>query len=202
MAKNQNFVKGMLQNNLKSEGREMIDWMFFDSVITVASTTATFSFFQNTLGTVGVNRTNMKSAGQFPNPQSFAITEMGFRVQNLAGTPFFFAGGAAPTIHPCNVIFGSMTFKVKLEPSTDYEGYGFQFWDQLDYMNDTAAALGQQAYPALGYKTLKFKAPILIPPTRAFSVEATFTTPAAAQGYTAAGTPVYCWIKGLLRRNN
>lgn len=202
MAKSQNYVKGIMQNNLKGEGREMVDWMFYDSVLLTVSVNQTISLFQNTIGTAGIGRTNMKSAGQLPSPQSFIITEIGMRLLNTAGTPFFFAGGAAPTIHPANVIFGALTWNIKVEPSTDYEGHGSQFWSQLDYMNDTAAALGQQAYPQNGYKTVKLKAPILLPQNRAFSINANLTAPAAAQGFTAAGTPLYCFIKGLLRRNS
>jgi hypothetical protein len=93
-------------------------------------------------------------------------------------------------------------FDFRLEPSTDYEGHGLQVWEQMDYINDSGALLAVAGSPMLNYKPIKFKAPILIPPTRNFNVSLTLTTPAAAQGYVAATSKVYCYLKGLLRRNS
>jgi hypothetical protein len=202
MPKNGSIVKRALQNQMKGESREVIDWLFYDSVLTTVSVNQTLTLFQNTIGTAGIARTNMKAAGQLPSPQSFLVTEIGMKLFNTAGTPMFFAGGAAPTIHPANVIFGGMTWKIKVEPSTEYEGHGSQFWSELDYMNDTGTTLGVQTYPQEGFKSVKLKVPLLLISNRAFSVEVNFTAPAAAQGYTAAGTPLYCFLKGILRRNS
>jgi len=203
MPKNQNYVKGMLNNNLKSEGREMIDWIFYDSLTHTASVRQELVFFQNTIGTVGRIRTNMKSAGQLPNPQSFAVIELGFRVLNPIGTSLHMAGGAAPVVHPVNAIMNQATIDFKLEPSTDYETHGLEVWEQVDYMNDTNATLGVDtaSYCHAGFKPIRFKAPILIPSSRAFSVSLSFTAPADAGGLVAGTTKIYCYIKGLLRRN-
>jgi hypothetical protein len=195
--------KQMLANQLKGEGRENLDWILYDSLLTTASATQQLIFFQNALGTVGKARTNMQQAGQLPNPKTMFVTEIGCKVVNLNGTPLFFAGGAGPTIHFSNVLFNSMFFELRLDPATLYEGHGTEFWDQINYMNDTAATLGVAALPANNnLKTIKLKKPIIIPSTRSFSLVAQLTTPAAAVGYTAANTAIYFYLKGVMRRNN
>jgi hypothetical protein len=190
----------LLKNEIKSERPETVDWILYDSVLTVAAATQTLRLFTNSVGNVGINRTNMKNQGQLSGQQSFFITALKMVLRNTAGTPFFFAGGAGPTIHPANVVFGAMTFNLILDPVTKYEGHGGQLWEQKDYMNDTAAALGQQTYPESGFKAIKFNNPIVISPNKPFWIDVTLTTPAAAQGYTAAGTPLYCYLYGFLRR--
>lgn len=200
----QNYVRKMLQNNMNGEGRELIDWIFYDSLVHTASATQSLVFFQNTIGTTSRIRTNMKSAGQLPNPQSFAIIELGFRILNPIGTSFSMSGGAAPVVHPANAMMNQAYFDFKLEPSTDYEGHGLEIWNQVDYINDTGATLGVDAVPynQLGFKPVKFKAPILIPSSRSFSVILTLTAPADAGGLVAGTSKIYCYMKGLLRRNS
>lgn len=198
---NQNYVRNIKRNQLKNEGRVMIDWIFYDSLLTTVSVNQNLTFFQNTIGTVGIARTNMKSAGQLPSPQTFIITELWFRMFNADGTSFLFAGGAAPAVHPLNVIFNQMTWNIKVEPSIEYEGHGNQIWTQEDYLNDSGALLGVSNYPNNPWKSVKFKAPIPLIANRAFSVNVNLTAPAAAGGYTAANSKLYCFIKGLLRRN-
>ena len=201
MAKNQNYVRNILRNNLANEGREMIDWKFYDSLLTTVSISQNLTFFQNTIGTTSVDRTNMKSAGQLPSPQSFVITEIAFKLINADGTSLYYSGGATAAIHPANVIFSKFTWNIKVEPSIEYEGHGSDFWEEQGYLNDSGTTLAAWGYPNSPWKTVKFKAPILLIANRAFSVNVNLTAPAAAQGYTAANTRLYCYLKGLLRRN-
>jgi hypothetical protein len=200
---NQNIVKNILANNQKGEQRELMDWMLYDSILlATASANQTVTLFQNTVGSVGIARTNMKSAGMLPSPQSFIVTGITLFILNSDGTPFFFAGGAAPTVHPANVIFNQLTWKLRVDPSTDYEGAGFEFWDPIDYQNDTGTTLGvASSLTTKKWKEVKFKAPILLAANRAFSLEANFTTPAAATGYSITKTLLYAKLTGLLRRN-
>lgn len=196
---NQNYAKSLLMNTVKGEGREMVDWIFYDSLFMTASATQTLTFFQNTIGSVGRARTNMKSAGMLPSPQSFAVTELGFHTTSVL--PIFMSGGAAPAEHPENALYKAFTWDFILEPSRDYEGYGHEFWHPLSYLNDTAAALAQTIVPATPQKCRKFDVPILIPTNRAFSVVASFTLGADAGGFVAATSKLFCYIKGYLRRN-
>jgi hypothetical protein len=195
--------KRMLERQMQGEGRENIDWMIYDSLLTTAGATQQLIFFQNALGTVGKVRTNMQQAGQLPNPKTMFVTEIACKIVNLTGAPVFFSGGAAPTIHPFNVIFNSMFFEVRLDPATLYEGHGIDFFDQINYMNDTAAVLGVSTSPTNNtLRSIKLKKPIIIPSTRSFSLVAQITTPAAAQGYLAANTAIYFQLKGVMRRNS
>jgi len=191
----------LLRNQLTGERPETLDAVLYDSVLTVVSVTQTLRLFQNNIGAVGINRTNMKNSGSLPGSHNFFVTAIKMYLRNLAGTPFFFAGGAAPTIHPANVIFGSLSFNFVLDPISQYEGTGEQFWDQKDYINDTGTTLGIESNPKSGFKTLRFNNPVVIPANRAFWIDVTLTTPAAGLGYTAAGTPLYCALYGFLRRN-
>jgi hypothetical protein len=198
----QNYVKNILQNNLKGEQRELMDWTLYDSSLLAASVTQTILFFQNTEGTVGIERTNMTSAGMLPSPQSFIIIALRFYMLNADGTPFFFGGGAAPTVYPPNICFNRLTWKLKIDPSVDYKGHGMQFKDQVNYANDTAAALATASNITIEkYNWLKFKTAPILPANRAFSVEATLTTGAATQGFSITLTKLYCEMRGLLRRN-
>lgn len=200
---NQNIVKNILKNNTKGEQRELMDWMLYDSyLLATASANQTITLFQNTVGGVGIARTNMQSAGMLPSPKSFIITGISMFLLNSDGTPFFFAGGAGPSVHPANVIFNQMTWKLKVDPSTDYEGHGSEFWDSPDYMNDTVAVLGvAPVSPMKKWKTINFKAPVLLAANRSFNVEVNLTTPAAGTGYSITKTLLYCKLNGLLRRN-
>jgi len=200
---NQNSVKSILANNMKGEQRELMDWILYDSILlATASANQTVTLFQNTVGSVGIARTNMSSAGMLPSPQSFLVTGITMFILNSDGTPFFFAGGAGPSVHPANAIFNQMTWKLRVDPSTDYSGHGFEFWDAPDYMNDTVAVLGvAPVSPMKKWKQVKFKAPVLLAANRSFSLEANFTTPAAGTGYSITKTLLYCQFTGLLRRN-
>ena len=197
---NQNFVKSLLMNNVKGEGREMIDWEFYDSLHMTASVTQTLTFFQNTIGTVGRVRTNMKSAGSLPAPQSFACTGISFHTVSVLDE--YDAGGAAPSVMPKNALFSAFTWDFKLEPSTDFEGFGFDFWKPTMYMNNTGTTLGVAIIPREPYKIKKFDMPILVPTNRAFSVVATLTLPADVGGFVAATSNLYCTLYGYLRRNS
>jgi hypothetical protein len=198
----QNYVKNILQNNLKGEQRELMDWTLYDSSLLAASVTQTILFFQNTEGTVGIERTNMTSAGMLPSPQSFIIIALRFYLLNSDGTPIFFGGGVGPTVYPPNVIFNRFTWKLKIDPSIDYKGHGMQFKDQVNYFNDSAALLSNGSNLTIEkYNWLKFKTAPILPANRAFSVEATMTTPAAATGFSITKTLLYCEMRGLLRRN-
>jgi hypothetical protein len=197
-------VKGMIKKQLDSEGREVLGWIFYDSLTMVASSVNNLTFFQQTIGIVGRNRTNMKSAGSLPNPQSFLATKIGFKLVNPAGAPFFFDGGASPTVPSLWAIFNQMSFDVKVDPSNEYEGSGpLQMVKSPFYMNNGAAtSLGQAILPEQIYTEVKFAQPIMITSNRAFSVNVTLTTPAAGTGYTAATTLLYCYMTGVLRRNS
>lgn len=196
-----NYTKQLLQNTVSGEGREMIDWILYDSLPITASAVNSLVFFQNTIGGVTRNRTNMKSAGMLPSPQSFAVTEISFHVNNVL--PAFGAGGAAPTELPDNAIFKLFTWDFLLDPSRDYEGYGYEFHHPVEYWNDTATTLCINTFPLVPEKTKKFDVPILIPTARAFSVVATFTAPATAVGgFVTATSLMFCHLKGYLRRNS
>ena len=193
-------ARGLVNNKLRSERAEVKDYYFYDSVLTTVSIAQTLRLFQNTVGTTNIIRTNMKTAGAMPGGHDFLVTAMRLYMKNMAGTPFFFAGGAGPTIHPVNVLFGSLTWSFYIDPIIQYEGDGAQFWEQVDYVNDTAAVLAMDSNIEKGFKILRFNNPLVIPANRSFWIDVTLTAPAAAQGYTAAGTPLYGCMYGFLRR--
>lgn len=193
-------AKKLLRNAL-DENMQVINWTLYDSVLTTAAVTQTLTLFLNTIGSVGIGRTNMPSAGMLPSPKTFLCFGLSFKFLNTAGTPFFQAGGAAPSVHPVNALMGAFTFSFTIDPVTVYEGHGSQFWDQKDYQNDTGAVLAVEQTPKSYWKTLKFDNPLVLPSARSFKINVQLTAPAAAGGYTAAGTPLYCFLYGFLRRN-
>jgi hypothetical protein len=194
--------KATIMNQFQAEGFETLDWILYDSLLTTASATQNLTFFQNTIGTVGRARTNMKSAGVLPQPQAMLIHEISYKIFNQDGTAFFMAGGAAPSVYPPNFINSRGFFDVVVSPSVEYEGHLMQFREQQDYVNDTAATLGVATMPgAMNLRTLKLKKPIVLLPQRSFSLNLTVTTPAAAQGYVAAQSLIMFFLKGVMRRN-
>jgi hypothetical protein len=194
-------VKALLNNKMSNQGSEEIDWRYYDSQLMAASSTQTLSFFQNSIGSVGKARTNMQTGGTLPAGKGLAVTQMDFHVINSDGTPFFFAGGAAPTIDFRNTLFAQMYFEFKLDQSTMYEGHGTDIFEPLCYMNDTGTTLGVTATPSsFQYKPVKFKTPLMIPAVRNFSVNVTCTTPAAAKGFSITTTFLYITISGLVYR--
>ena len=197
--------KQLLQNQAAAEGRENLDWILYDSLLTTAGATQQLTFFQNTVGGVGRERTNLKNAGMLPAPQSFFITKLCCKIFNLSGNSFFTAGAGAgaATEYPLNAFFSQGHFDFVLDPRTEYEGHMMQLNEQINRVNDsTAALLTAAALPgSFTYSTLSFNKPIIVAANRAFSLRMTVTTPAVGGGYLAADTVIMWFLKGVLRRN-
>lgn len=196
----------LLQNQVANEGRENLDWVLYDSLFTTAaSTTMTLTFFQNTIGGVGRARTNMKNAGMLPAPQSFFVTEIGMLIYNNNGTSFWQVGlgAGAAVIFPPNVMVANGFFDLILDPATQYEGHCTHMWEMVHQNMDAPASLLSSGaiQPYALHRAIKFKKPIIIAPNRAFSLQMTLTTPAAAGGYVVANTLIQWYLKGVLRRN-
>lgn len=197
--------QNILENQFNNEGRENLDWILYDSLFTVASAAQTLTFFQNTVGGVGRGRTNMKNAGMLPSPQAMLVTEIGLRIMNNNGTPFFqHAAGAGAAVNlPLDIMIATGFFDIIVEPRTEYEGHLMQFKQTTEQVIDTPAALAtvQGSPSSVNLQSLKLKKPIVLGPNRAFSLRLTLTTPAASGGYVAANTLIYFIFKGILRRN-
>lgn len=190
-------------NEFFKEGTEFVQWTLYDSVLTTAATAQNQVFFQNTIGSVTISRTNMQSAGQLPKPKSFLVTDMCIKLVNIDGASFEFEGAGTPTIYPPNAIFSRMTGIFFIDPSRKFEWAQPQYNTQIDIFNDGAAT-------PIGSHTLRqgpvnqvipLKIPLILGANRAFNVELNFTTPAAAGGYTAANTLLYIFLGGYLKRN-
>lgn len=205
MKANRGLPARLIQKQAAQEGREYLDWVLYDSLLTTVSITQTLRFFQNTIGGVGRNRTNMKGAGILPSPQSFLIKKIAVAVFNLDGTSFKTAGaGAGAAIeYPLNQLLNRAYFDLLVDPSTDYEGHVSQMYEQVDRVNDSTAALLTQAVisGAYKFKSIALKYPIIIRSQRSFGLDMTLTAPAAAGGYTAANSVIYWYLIGELRRN-
>lgn len=195
-------MQSAVNRSFANERGEMVAWTLFDSLATVASTTQTLKFFQQSIAT-GENRTNMQSAGQLPKPKSFLATELGVKVVNLDGTPFFMDGNATPSIYPLNAIFAKMTGQINVDPSDAFNFHAMNYYNQLDVINDGAATsigvAGVRSGPA--DIRIPLKIPIILGSNRAFNVTLKVTTPAEARGYTAANSYIYVFLKGFLKRN-
>lgn len=201
----QSNAKSLVLNNRAKEGEEVLDWMLYDSLFTTANTAQQLIFFQNTLGAVGRNRTNMKNAGMLPSPQKFVVNQIMFKFFNVTGASFTAtsAGAGAAVIYPINAMISRANFDVVLEPATVYEGHLSSMYEQLNYLMDAPASLlGTALSPtAFYYKTLKLRYPIIIDSNRSFAVRLNITTPAEAGGYTAANTLIMVYMMGDMLRN-
>lgn len=191
------------RRQLSMENMETIDWILYDSLYMTASATQTLTFFQNTVGSVGRSRTNMKNAGSLPDPQTFFVEEIGVKLYNDDGTAFVLSKPATEVIYPPNIIFANMFFDFVVDPNVVFEGHGMQFREQQDAVNDGAATTLTQGalQTAMNLRVMKLKKPIMILPQRSFSVQMTVTTGAAAGGFVAAHTRLSVWLKGQKNRN-
>lgn len=195
-------VKGLIKQQLEKEGRRSVDWILYDSMFTTASATQTLRFFQNTIGSAGQYRTNMKTQGMLNAPQSMVVREIGCYATNADGKPFSVTANSANAI-ALNALFSKLYFDFRIEPQSMYEGVGFEFFNAVNTVQDGATtSLGTNVFPVTQpFKTIKLMQPIIIPANRNFSVNLTLTTPAEGGGYTAANTLIYFYFKGLLYGN-
>lgn len=202
---NQDFVKNMLKNAVGGENREQIDWIFYDSLTMTASVTQELVFFQQSIGTVGRARTNMKTPGMLPSPQSFVATEIGMVVDYTAACDLYVQETSTGwEKHPLTALFDQLYWDFNLSPSRKYEGTGFQFWKTPTYLFNGAALApgGTDWTPKNPYKSLLFEVPITIPSKRSFDVTVHCTLPADKLGFVAATNLLYVYLRGYLRRNS
>ena len=196
-------MRDVVMNQFAQEGFETIDWTLYDSLFTTASATQTLDFFQNSSNT-GKARTNMDRGGSLPEPQAFLMTSMEVHVFNANGAPFYIEGAATPQVHPLNVLFSKASMQFSIAPKIMFETHLRSFTEQIDTIQDNGT--DHKATGVIGgnnfRRIYKFRTPILILPQRQFSLKMSLTTPAEAQGYTAANTLIMWTLNGMLRRNS
>lgn len=195
-------VKGLIKDQLEKEGRRSVDWILYDSNYTKANETQTIRFFQNTIGSSGQYRTNMKTQGMLNAPQSMVVKELGCFALNTDGKPFIVTANSASAI-ALNALFSKLYFDFRIEPQSMYEGAGFEFYNAVNTVRDGATtSLGTNVFPVTqNFKTIKLMQPIIIAPNRNFSVNITLTAPVEGDGYTASNTLIYFYLKGLMYGN-
>ena len=193
----------MVYNQFQKEGMENVDWTLYDSMFTTAGSTQTLKFFQNSTS-LGKARTNMTVAGQLSDPQAFLITSIDCIMFNKDGSPFTETGAGTAVVYPLNTIMAQMYFRIHVSPKDLFESHGRLLYSQVDNGISTSSSGTQTTNinNVFFKRSYRFQVPIIILPQRHFELEATFTTPAEAGGYTAANTLMLWLFRGILRRNS
>lgn len=198
--------KQLIAEQRKFEGRSNIDWVLYDSLKMSASARQTLTFFQQTIGAVGIARTNMRNAGMLPSPQSMIVEGIGVEFFNLDGSPLLATADKATGAVTCAVAAmaaqGGLSFNI--DPATEYEAHLSDFFNfPLVGMNNNGAAdiVGFGGGFESTKRIKRLNVPLLLDENRSFNVKIELTTPAAGNGFTAANTICMVKLYGSLRRN-
>ena len=206
MASVQDRNRALIAAQRKYEGRSNIDWVLYDSLKMSAGARQTLTFFQQTIGGVGIQRTNMRNAGMLPSPQTMIVEGIGIEFFNLDGSPLLATATKATGAVACAVAAmaaqGALAFNI--DPATEYEAHLSDFFNfPLVGMNNNGAA--DIVGFAGGFENTKrikrLTVPLLLDENRSFNVKIDLTTPAESNGFTAANTLCMVKLYGSLRRN-
>jgi hypothetical protein len=185
---------------------EDVRYVIFDTV-KIGLGVNKLTFFQQTIGTAGDTKTNMKSSGMLPAGDTMLISEIRCRIFNIDGKSIFANPATTDIPYPINTIAAGGSWKFRYEPNTVYEGHLTEFFETLGIQKDGAAtSLAVSALPATEqYFSVKFgRYPLMVDSGRNFSIEVNCTAPATAIGgfdaTLATGTYMQFQLIGLKRR--
>jgi len=195
-------ARDQIVNEFKNEGREVIDWTLYDSqLIATASAINRLVFFQNVIGTVGRQRTNMQNPGLLPSPEQFLVEEIWCSIVNSDGKRLIYDTTAHD--HPLNVFLAQGHWDFQIEPKIMYQGHLSELIiPHEEYIYVTSAPSNVIVGHGGQYAKLYLQEPFIIGSARHFELTCSLLAPAAGDGFATTTTLMYWFLKGWKRRNS